>query len=300
MLLARVVLILAAALLGAQAVVLSVHGGRPPGPALSNALQLGLGLLFIVAALDASRAETATRFERRFMQLMALRYVIWAGGQTLGTYYEVIGKHDFAGSPAHFLFTIEDVALGVALCLDTGHPDRAERPRIHELLPIALFWTAVYLYIRFLGNAEESLYGTWDALVAAAFYLRAMLTRSRLGRTLFGRWVPVLLLSSVSHAYASHHHAAAGSAFDLVWSVDIILWILTALTWSPIRLGEWGDAGPLGDPSVRHLPLVVAVFSGVLAVGMAESQPLAAGLLVAAAGSCLLAGRLTRRSLADA
>jgi hypothetical protein len=293
--LARVVLIFAAALLGAQAVVLSMHGARPPGPALSNGLQLGIGLLFIVAALDAARAETATRFERRFMQLMAARYVLWSGGQALATYYEIVGKLDFAGSPAHLLFTVEDVALGVALCLDTGHPDRSERPRAHELILIALFWTAVYLYIRFLGSESDPLYVTWDALVAASFYLRAMLSRSQVGRTMFGRWVPVLLLSSANHAFASHHDSVAGAPFDLIWSADMILWILTALTWAPIRMGEWGNTGPLGDPTVRHLPMVVACFSLVLALGIAQRRPLAAALLVVATAVCLLAGHLARR-----
>ena len=44
----------------------------------------------------------------------------------------------------------------------------------------------------------------------------------------------------------------AWAADDLIWSADMILWILTALTWAPIRLGEWGNRGPLGDATVRH------------------------------------------------
>lgn len=288
----RIVLALAALLLGAQAVVLTLHGEHSLRPVLSNGFQLGIGLLFIVAAVDAARAPGATPFERRFMLLMGARYVIWAGGQGLATYYELVGRLDFEGSTAHLLFTIEDVALGVALCLDPGRSDRPlEPPLVARLLEVALivvFWSAVYLYIRLLGAEGQGLFMTWDALVAASFYLRAMLSRSRAGHSLFGRWTPVLLLSSANHAYASHFGSEAGAAFDLVWSVDMLLWILTALTWEPARFGDWAGGRPAGDPTTRHLPLVVACFSLVLALGLLSRQPAVGLMLVGATALCVL------------
>jgi hypothetical protein len=284
----RIVVGLAVLLLLAQGLVLGVYGQAGPGPGVSGLLQLGIGIAFIAAAMDAARAPGASRFERRFMLLVGIRYVIWAMGQGLATHYEFSGRTDFDGSLAHILFRFEDVALGIALCLDAGRADRKERPRLLDLAQILVFWSAVYLYIRLLTPEGQRLVTPWDALVATAFYLRGMLSRSLAASALFSRWTPVLLLSSVNHAYSGFYNSVAGAGFDLVWSVDMVLWILTVATWSPVRAPR-AAAGPVaGDPSVRHLPLVVACFSLVLALGIAERRAAPAAALVVATAACLL------------
>lgn len=286
--LARVIVALSLLLLFVQAVVLRELPGTGLGPVVSGLLQLGIGLLFVAAALHAARMEGASRFERRFMQLLAARYVIWSVAQALATYYEFSGRTDFEGSLAHILFRVEDVALGLALFLDPGRSDRFERPHRLDLAQILVFWSAVYLYIRLLTPEGQALFTTWDALVAASFYLRGMMSRSVAASALFCRWTPVLLLSSANHAYAGFYDSVAGRAFDLVWSVDMVLWIVTALTWSPAR--------PPGDQTVRHLPLVVAFFSLVLSLGIAQRERAVAAALVAVTFACLVGRRLTSRT----
>src|SRR5262245_46262847 len=117
----------------AQVTVLAVWGPLAPGPVVSGVIQLSLGILCLVVATGASRAG-GNAFERRFLLLVAARYLIFALAQSLATYYLVDTRHEFTGSIADVLFHLEDVPLGIAFFLDPGtDTDRRERPRLLDL-----------------------------------------------------------------------------------------------------------------------------------------------------------------------
>ena len=78
-------LFVAIAVLAVHALVLWRFGGAPPGPLLSDLVQLLLGLLVFVACLQSARRSRA--FGRLFWRLAAFAVFLWCIGQTLDAYY---------------------------------------------------------------------------------------------------------------------------------------------------------------------------------------------------------------------
>jgi len=294
----RKTLIVSVLLFLAHGAVLATLGHRPPGPVFSSLIQLGLGLVVITAAVTGARG--ATGFERRFLLLVAARYVIFSIAQTLASYYELAYNSNwtFEGSPADIFFHLEDVPLGVAFFLDPGgDTPRLERPRVVDLLQIAVFWSAVVIYIRFLivdVPIGVGLVAATDALVAGCFYLRAMTSRSGIASALFGRWTPAILLSTVNDAYSGFYSSNSGEAFDLIWTTESLVWIITAATWRPMASQQETGVRRVVDRTVSLLPLVVACFSVVLSLGIAQRRMGMAAALVLAAVGCSV-GRLYGR-----
>jgi hypothetical protein len=283
----RTTLISAAVLFGAHGVVLAVYGHPAPGPVLSSLVQLGLGILCVLATLTAARTA-GSPFERRFLRLVAARYLIFSLAQALACYYELVfhGHWEFEGSPSDILFHLEDVPLGIAFFLDPGREGTHElRPHPLDLAQIGVFWTAVALYVRFLivdVPVGVGLVAATDALVAGCFYLRAMTSRSSIASALFGRWTPAILLSTVNDAYSGFYDSNAGEFFDLIWSTESLVWIVTAATWRRLAARPGADASRTVDRTVTLLPLVVACFSVVLSLGLAQRRlGMALGLLAA-------------------
>jgi hypothetical protein len=286
----RIMLVVSALLFAAHGVILGTWGHQQPGPVFSSFVQLALSVLCLAVTFRASRAAERS-FERRFLMLVACRYAILVLAQALASYYELSarGTWEFEGSPADLLFHLEDVPLGIAFFLDPG-PDstRTARPHLLDLVQIGIFWIAVALYARFLivdVQLGVGLVAATDALVAGCFFLRAMTSRSGIASALFGRWTPAILLSTVNDAYSGFYNSNAGEAFDLVWSTETLVWILTAATWRAMVVENATRARRTVDQTVYLLPLVVACFSVVLSLGLAQ-QRMAMGLSLigAAAG----------------
>jgi hypothetical protein len=282
--------------------ILAVWGHGQPGPVCSSLVQLGLGVVCMTAALTGGRG--ATGFERRFLLLVAARYAIFIIAQAVASYYEIVfhGNWQFEGSPADVFFHLEDVPLGIAFFLDPGHESpRLERPRVLDLLQIGVFWTTVTIYIRVLiadVPIGVGLVAATDALVAGCFYLRAMTSRSAIASALFGRWTPAILLSTVNDAYSGFYSSNSGEAFDLIWTTETLVWIITAATWRPLA-GDGTGVRRVVDRTVSLLPLVVACFSLVLSLGIAQRRLGMAVALVLAAVGCSM-GRLWGRARVSA
>jgi hypothetical protein len=297
----RSTILVSALLFLAHAVVLATWGHEKPGPVVSGFLQLGLGIVCMAAAVSASRG--ATGFERRFLLLVGARYAIFTAAQAVATWYELhfYTGWTFEGSPADVLFHLEDLPLGVAFFLDPGPENtRLERPRVLDLLQIAVFWSAVVIYGRFLivdVPVGVGLVATTDGLVAGCFYLRAMTSRSAIASALFGRWTPAILLSTVNDAYSGFYNSNGGEAFDLIWTTESLVWIITAATWRPMAGEAETGVRRVVDRTVSLLPLVVACFSVVLSLGIAQRRMGMAAALVLAAVVCSV-GRLFGRRAA--
>jgi hypothetical protein len=293
----RRIIVASIVLFAAQAAILAIYGMDQPGPVLSGAFQLVMGLLCLIAPLMVARSGGT--FERRFLMLVAGRYVIWGAAQSLATYNEIDGNLDFSGSLADILFHLEDVPLGIAFFLDPGREsDRVERPRLFDLAQILVFFAAVALYIRYLTSDSDAGVGgatATHALVAGCFYIRAMTSRSTAAAALFGRWTPAILLAAVNDAYSGYYNSSAGEWFDLVWALEMVLWIVTAATWSSMRLERGTSARRTVDRTVYLLPLVVGTFSVVVGIGIAQRKLALGALLVAAAVGCSAARFLARR-----
>jgi hypothetical protein len=283
--------------MGVHVAVLSRFGIDGPGPTLSNLTQLSMGLVCIAVLIQSSRGRPP--FERRFLRLVALRYVLWGTGQLLTLFDDPDAV--FEGSLSDIVFHLEDVPLGVALFLDPGRDDRLRRAPAIDLVQPALFWLATNLYWHYMPSELGAGAGeVADAVVAGAFYFRAVTTRSHTARALFGRWTPAVVLSTVHDAYAVFFgmDVRTGHLFDLVWSGELMLWILTAASWAPPRMTDGSQTAV--DPSVRHLPLVMSCFTGVMAWGIAGRKPGLGAAVFAATAACsavhLVQGRRRRRA----
>src|SRR5665811_1461052 len=70
-----------------QAIVIATVGHRTPGPLLSEAPQLALGLICILACLAAFRRSSG--IARYAWRLLAVTFVVWSVGQVFGVYLDI-------------------------------------------------------------------------------------------------------------------------------------------------------------------------------------------------------------------
>ena len=282
----RNTIVAAGAFLLGHAVLLAIWGHDPPGPVYSGFLQIGMGILCVAATVSAAR-RAGGAFERRFLLLVAARYLIFILGQALCTYHERDVAWVFEGSLSDIVFHLEDLPLGVAFFLDPGRDShRLARPHLLDVAQILVFWAAIALYVRhFTSDAPMGVglgAGT-AALVAGCFYLRSLTSRSSLASAMFGRWTAAIMLSAVNNAYSGYYNSIAGAGFDLVWTFEMLVWIVTTATWRPMPVAQATGVRRTADRTVHLLPLVVACFSLVLSLGLAQQLPLIAALLGLAA-----------------
>ena len=93
-------------------------GTRPPGPFVSDLIQLTLGLALIYAVISAARR--AEGLARSFWRLTALAYALWMVAQILSVYNVLYTSLAIAWI-TNLLFSFWFVPLGMAIFLD---PDK--------------------------------------------------------------------------------------------------------------------------------------------------------------------------------
>ncbi len=216
-------------------------GTREPGPFLSDVIQWTLGGLLVVAITYASRRSEG--MARSFWHLAAAAYLLWMIAQSLGVY------NDLARTPLIFpftnlLFSFWFAPLAMAMFFDPEH----ETGRLDALMALdfvqgVLVCVAAYLYFFYLPKAEnpaELSHAVWApyfggyGMVAGAFVLRAILTRSRDVRALFGRMGAFLAVSGCVdglYYYGPGRTLKTGQWFDLLWSALLIIPMVIAATW---------------------------------------------------------------------
>src|ERR1017187_5777444 len=245
--------------------VVAMLGTKPPGPFLSDLMQFSLGVVLIVAIVDAARRSEG--LARSFWRLTAAAYSLWLIAQGLSVY------NDLAASPFvswinNLLFCFWFVPLAMAMFLD---PEQ-EAGRLDALVALdfvqaVLVCVAAYLYFFYLPKAESSselAHSVWTpyfagyAFVAGAFVVRAAITRSRDSRALFGRMGIFLALSGCVDAlyfYGPGRGMVTGAWFDLLWSALLVAPILIAVTWKQVETPELSF-----DPPRREKRIYTEIF----------------------------------------
>jgi diguanylate cyclase (GGDEF)-like protein len=242
-----------------------VWGTQTPGPLLSDIIQFSLGGLLIVALIGASRRSEG--MARAFWNLAAVAYLLWIFAQGLSVY------NDLAAAPViapftNLLFSFWFAPLAMALFLDPEH----ETGRLDTLMALdfgqgVLVCVAAYLYFFYIPKSEtpsELSHSVWVpyfggyGLVALAFILRSLVTRSRDIRVLFGRMGIFLALSGGVdglYYYGPGRLMKTGQWFDLLWSALLIVPLLIAVSWKQVEAPEI-----LLDPPVKEKRIYTETF----------------------------------------
>jgi diguanylate cyclase (GGDEF)-like protein len=240
-------------------------GNRPPGPLVSDIIQLALGGLLIAALVHA--AARSEGMARAFWHLGTVAYVLWMTSQSLSVVNDL---HRTSAIPwiTNLIFCFWFVPLGMALFLDPEH----ETGRLDSVIALdfvqgVLVCVAAYVYFFYLPKSEtpgELAHGVWApyfagyGLVAGAFVLRGIISRSRDVRWLFGSMGTFLAVSGCVDAlyyYGPGRGLQTGQWFDLLWSALLVVPIAIATAW------KQAEAPQLSlEPPVREKRIYTELF----------------------------------------
>jgi PAS domain S-box-containing protein len=238
----RKIFVVSVAAFACHLVALAVHS-----TIASNIIELVLIALASWACFEAS--GRAFGLARRFWRLMGLGFVMYAAGQVMATYYEsVLHASLLEWWPSDVLFLYHAAPMVIALFLSEDSAEARLYRWQHwlDLLQIGIVSFSAYLFFLYLPmNANQRpedanvLYWwvfTWrNFIVALAFVLRAVLTKSRLVKSLFGRMAIFLVLFGIFDSvfvYAQTWQGLQfGTWYELLWTIPRVLLIWLATSW---------------------------------------------------------------------
>lgn len=261
----------------AHAGVILFLGSNNPGPSLSDAIQLTLAGLLICAIADAARRSEG--MARAFWHLGLIAYALFTFAQALSVYNDIASVPIIWGV-TKLIFSFWFAPLAMALFLDPEH----ETGRLDALMALdfvqgVLVCVAAYLYFFYLPKAEnpaEMAHSVWApyfggyGLVASAFVLRGIITRSRDARVLYGGMGAFLALSGFVdglYYYGPGRDLQTGAWFDLLWSVLLVIPTLIAVSWRQTESPEHAaepqprEKSPYTDAFFLLYPLLVLFMS---------------------------------------
>jgi PAS domain S-box-containing protein len=307
-------LIAACLLYALHAVILLVWGTHPPGPNLSNAAQIVMGALCILAAYQASRRSAG--ISRYFWGLTAITFTFFVLAQSLASYDDAFHAPHFIQWTVNVLFFFWLTPLGVALYLDPDfEPKGFDWLLVLDLVQVILFWFVGYFYFFYipaqsasgvaLAHSVWALYFVYTGFLIAAFLIRSLLTKSPLVRSLFGRVAAFLVAACVADYffyYGPGENLQTGDWYDFVWISSNFLLLLVTATWKPVKAPRAiGQAPVTSHPSllVQSLPLLYSLLIVVIAawIGQHRLKLAAAVVLVsfACSGARLLATQVRQQ-----
>ncbi|HKU24467.1 MAG TPA: GGDEF domain-containing protein [Candidatus Sulfotelmatobacter sp.] len=224
----------------AHIAVIAVFHGHPPGQMLSDVIQLSLGALVIYSIDQASRRSEGLAIS--FWRLAGVAYMLLLVAQALSVYND-LSRTTVVSWTNNMLFSFWFVPLAMAIFLDPEH----QSGKIDTLVALdfvqgVLVCIAAYLYFFYLPKSAsgELSHEVWApyfvgySFVVGAFILRALITRSRDMRVLFGRMGIFLALSGCVDAfyyYAPGFGVQTGSWYDPLWSALLVIPLSIATAW---------------------------------------------------------------------
>jgi len=285
----RYLLFTAIALLAAHAAVLKWLGDAWPGPILSDLVQLCIGILVLVACLQATRRSQV--FGRLFWKLAAIALALWCVGQALGAYYG-----SYLNLPTKNLWFVDifyvawPAPLVMCLFLDTEEDQEgADWRLLLDFAQVAIVFVLIYFYFSTL-SAQGTAWSTYrlsvatDGLVTAAFLGRALSLRNDPARKLYlgiGLFRAVAFLTDMYFVLGLPEQAN-GAWFDLIWSVPWLIPLLTAMYWTeaPKTRAQQRSLKRPRQLLAHMLPLIFPVLVVAMAASLAPIQLKIAALAV--------------------
>src|SRR5438270_7329228 len=215
--------------------------GAAPGQLLSDSIQLTLGALLIRSIVSASQRSEGLAIS--FWRLTAIAYTLLFVAQILSVYND-LAHVTAVGWMNNLLFSFWFVPLAMSMFLSPDH----DAGKIDTLIALdfvqaMLVCVAAYVYFFYIPKTEisgELAHEVWTpyfigySMVAGAFIMRAVLTRSRDARVLFGRMGIFLSLSGCVdgvYYYGPGRGMPTGAWFDLFWSALLIVPMIIACNW---------------------------------------------------------------------
>jgi diguanylate cyclase (GGDEF)-like protein len=227
--------------------VIVALGTKAPGPLLSDGIQFSLGAVLLAATVQASRRSEG--LARSFWRLASLAWVLWLVAQGFSVYNDVAPSEPVQWAN-NLLFCFWFAPLAMALFIDPDREDGIDALRALDFVQAILVCVVAYLYFFYLPKAEspgQLAHEVWApyfagyGFVSATFILRAVVTRSRDARALFGRMGASLAFSGCVDAlfyYGPGRNLPQGSWFDLVWSTSLLVPMAIAVTWKQAESPE--------------------------------------------------------------
>lgn len=300
-------------LLLTHAAVLMFLGTRPPGPFLSDLIQMTLGMLVVLCCFRAARG--CEGLSRHFWQLASLAFSVWLVPQAIAAYSDISTISEFSQWSENLLFCFWFVPLAMALFLD---PDREWKGfdwlLVLDFVQAVLFCIAAYLYFFYIPRSEsptELAHSVWSpyfagyGLVAAAFILRARSSHSEVARSLFGRLGLFLFLSGIVDAlyyYGPGSGLKTGAWFDVLWSALLVmaLWMCANFRAESVTTVTSVPAPRRSLIATQLFPLLYPLLILAMSAGIAhEKISLAAGVVLVSFGCSSARLLVTHHRLLD-
>lgn len=252
-------------------------GTAPPGPFISDLIQLGIGTLVVIASIQAGRRSEG--LARSFWRLCASAYCVWFVAQSISVAMDVTRALSPVVGLANLLFSFWFVPLAMAIFLDPEQQSSSlDASVVLDFVQAVLVCIAAYVYFFYLPKSDspgELAHSVWApyflgyGVVVTAFLLRAFSTTDRVSRRLFGSFGAMLAVSGVVDAlyyYGPGSNLKTGAWFDLMWSTMLLLPMGIALTWRQPEVNEISYAELM--PSKRTRTEIFCLFYPVLVLLM--------------------------------
>ena len=243
----RIVVVVAGLLWLAHVAIVATLGTHPPGPFLSDLIQLTLGIVLICAIGSARRRSEGMALS--FWRLTAFAYLVWFVAQSFCVYNDVAASPLVSGIE-NFLFSFWFAPLAMAIFLDPdSEAGKVDAQVALDFVQAVLVCVAAYLYFFFIPKSEagEMAHSVWApyfagyGTVALAFVLRGAIARSQDARVLFGRMGIFLAVSGCIDALYYYGPGAGlhtGAWFDLLWSALLVVPTIIVVTWKQAEVPE--------------------------------------------------------------
>jgi PAS domain S-box-containing protein len=232
-----------------QIVFLALPVVSPSSALPSNAAQIVLGILAVLAILDA--AQRSGPFARRIWLRFALAIAIYSAGQAILTYGMAVHYQPTSPYYTDVFFFFWMLPLLSAAMIDRQEPrDGFDWAGILDFVQLTLFAVALHLFVfgdaaRWHTQTEQMGFLKWkvralrDLVVLAGLYGRAFISGRRQIRSLFLRLGAFYLAYSLADAVylysEASRHVRPGSWMDLCWSAPRLLAVMLALGWEAPR-----------------------------------------------------------------
>src|SRR6266478_6594269 len=245
----RKIFVLAAVALGCHFVALAFHSALASGV-------IEFTLIVLAAAACFQAAGRASGFARRFWRLMGIAFALYSAGQVIATYYDSVlhaSLVEWWPSDVLFLYHVAPMAMALFLADDSAESRVYRWQRWLDFLQIGIVSLSAYFFFLYvpLGTTQQpetinALYWwvfTWrNFILAFTFVLRALLTKSRLVKSLFGRMAVFLVLFGIGDSVFVYlqtwHGLQFGTWYELLWTIPRMLMIWLATSWVPPKEPE--------------------------------------------------------------